>query len=137
MEAKIREGILHDIVHFGLRIVIGVAFIVHGFEKFDPVFAGYMPSFGIPAEIAPLIALAEIIPGTLIIVGVLSRISSSLLAIIMMGAIFVVLKASSYTGQMGYEYPLILLAANLMVIVIGPGRISLSHMIKKVPRVLQ
>ncbi|WP_320408994.1 DoxX family protein [Candidatus Nitrosotenuis cloacae] len=137
MEAKIREGILHDIVHFGLRIVIGVAFIVHGFEKFDPVFAGYMPSFGIPTEMAPLIALAEIIPGTLIIVGVLSRIASSLLATIMMGAIFVVLKASSYTGQMGYEYPLILLAANLMVIVIGPGRISLSHIIKKIPRVLQ
>ena len=137
LEAIIRQSILHDIVHFGLRIVAGFAFVFHGFEKFDSVFASYMPSFGIPIELQIPIALAEIIPGILLIIGILSRISSSLLSVIMMGAIFVVLKASSYSGQMGFEYPLILLVANLAVIVIGPGRISLSHGIKRIPRFLQ
>lgn len=137
LDAKIRESILHDIVHFGLRLVLGVAFIVHGFEKFDPIFAGYMPSFGIPLEMQIPLALAELVPGILLIVGVLSRISSSLLAIVMMGAIFYVLHAASFTGQMGYEYPLVLLVGNLIIIVTGPGRISLSHMIKKIPRFLQ
>ena len=37
----------------------------------------------------------------------------------------------------GYEFDLILLAASLVVIVSGPGRISISHLIKKIPRVLQ
>lgn len=137
LDAKIKESILHDIAHFGLRLVLGVAFIVHGLEKFDPVFAGYMPSFGIPVQMQIPLALAELVPGILLIIGVLSRISSSLLAIIMLGAIFVVLHAASFTGQMGYEYPLVLLAANLIVIVIGPGRISLSHITKKIPRFLQ
>jgi putative oxidoreductase len=137
LEAKIRGGILHDVAHFGLRLVLGTSFIVHGFEKFDPAFAGYMPSFGIPTVMQIPLALAEVVPGILLIIGVMSRVSASLLAVVMLGAIFVVLHAASFTGQMGYEYPLVLLAANLIVIVIGPGRISLSHAIKRIPRVLQ
>ncbi len=137
LEAKIKESILHDIAHFGLRLTLGVIFIVHGVEKFDPVFASYMPSFGIPVEMQIPIALAELVPGILLIIGVLNRISASLLAIVMTGAIFVVLHAESFTGQMGYEYPLVLLAANLIIIVIGPGRISLSQIIKKIPVFLQ
>lgn len=137
MDAKIRENILHDVAHLGLRLVLGTAFIVHGFEKFSPEFAGYMPSFGIPLQMQIPLALAEVVPGILLILGVLSRISSSLLSVVMLGAIFVVLHASSFTGQMGYEYPLVLLAVNLVVIVIGPGRISLSHITKKIPRFLQ
>ncbi len=137
MEAKIRETIFHDIAHFGLRLVLGVAFVVHGTEKFAPMFAEYMPSFGIPLELQVPIALAELVPGVLLILGVLTRISSSLLSVVMLGAIFLVLKAASFSGQYGYEYPLLLLAANLVVIAIGPGRISLSYVIKKVPRFLQ
>ncbi len=128
---------MHDIVHFGLRLVLGVSFIVHGTEKFNPVFASYMPSFGIPVEMQIPIALAELVSGILLIIGILNRISALMLAIIMMGAIFVVLHAENYTGQMGYEYPLVLLAVSLVIIVIGPGRISLSQVIKKIPRILQ
>ena len=32
------------------------------------------------------------------------------------------------------NFDLILLAASLVVIVSGPGRISISHLIKKIPR---
>jgi len=137
LESKIRETIFHDIAHFGLRLVLGVAFVVHGTEKFAPMFAEYMPSFGIPLELQVPIALAELVPGILLILGVLTRISSSLLSVVMLGAIFLVLKAASFSGQYGYEYPLVLLAANLVVIAIGPGRISLSHVVKKIPRFLQ
>ena len=55
----------------------------------------------------------------------------------MLGAIFLVKGASSLTGDYGYEFDLILLAACLVVIVAGPGRVSLSYVLKKVPRVLQ
>ena len=137
LDAKIREGVLHDVAHFGLRLALGAVFIVHGYEKLDPMFAGYLPSFGIPVEMQVPLALAELIPGILLIIGVLSRISSSLLAVVMTGAIFYVLHAASFTGQGGYEYPLVLLAANLVVVVIGPGRVSLSQMAKRMPRFLQ
>ena len=70
------------------------------------------------------------------IVGVLTRISASLISIIMIGAIFYVKKAASLTGEGAYELDLILLAGSLVIIVAGPGRASLAHVIKKIPRFL-
>ena len=64
-------------------------------------------------------------------------ITSSLLAIIDLGAIFHVKQAANLTGQGAYEIDLILLAANLMIITMGPGRVSISHIAKKIPRFLQ
>ncbi len=136
-DAGIRQTVLNDAANFGMRITIGVIFIVHGYSKIgNEGFAGWLPSLGIPAEMQMLIALAEIIPGILLIVGVLTRISSSLLSIIMIVAIFHVKSAASLTGDRGYEFDLILLAASLVIIVAGPGRISLSHIAKKIPRAL-
>ena len=54
----------------------------------------------------------------------------------MVGAIFYVKGASNLTGQGGYELDLILLASSLVIIVMGPGRVSLSHITKKIPRPL-
>ena len=129
---------LHDAAQMGMRTAIGVIFIVHGFTKFgNPGFGGWISSMGIPTEMQIPIALAEFIPGILLIIGVLTRISASLISIVMLGAIFLVKGASSLTGEHGYELDLILLAACLLVIVAGPGRISLSYLLKKIPRVLQ
>lgn len=136
MEANIKEGKLNDITHFSVRLVVGVIFIVAGYLKFDPQVAVFFVQGGIPAELQIPIALGETISGVLIIIGVLSRISASLLSIIMLGAIFYVKKAASFTGEMGVEYDLLLLAASLTVIAMGPGRISLSHIAKKLPRFL-
>ena len=54
----------------------------------------------------------------------------------MLGAIFLVKGGTSLTGDSGYEFDLILLAVSLVVIVSGPGRVSVSHLIKKIPRFL-
>ena len=59
------------------------------------------------------------------------------IAALPIGAIFVVKGAQNLTGQGGVELDLLLLASLLVVIVIGPGRISISHALKKVPRFLQ
>ena len=129
---------LHDAAQMGMRLAVGVIFIVHGFSKFgNPGFGGWISSMGIPAEMQIPIALAEFIPGILLLVGVLTRISASLISIVMLGAIFLVKGASNLTGEHGYELDLILLASCLVVIVAGPGRVSLSYALKKVPRILQ
>ena len=134
MEAHLSQHKLHDIVNMGLRAAVGVIFIVHGSGKFNPGFLGFMEMLGLPPEMQIPIALAETIPGILLLIGVLTRISASLLSIIMLAAIFYVKQAGSLTGEHGFEIDLILLAACLVVIVAGPGRVSASHVIKKIPR---
>ncbi len=135
-EAKFRENKLFDIAFMGLRTAIGVIFIVQGSGKFDPGFVGFLANNGLPVELQIPLALAETIGGILLIVGVLSRISSSILSIIMLGAIFHVKGASNLTGQGGYALDLMILAGVLLIIVTGPGRVSISHVAKKIPRFL-
>ena len=135
MDASLSQNKLHDIANMGMRAAIGVIFIVHGFGKFgNPGFGGWISSMGIPVEMQIPIALAEFVPGILLLIGVLTRISGALLSIVMLGAIFLVKGASSLDGDKGYEFDLILLAASLVVIVAGPGKVSISHAIKKLPR---
>ena len=136
-EANLRENKLVDIAFMGVRVAVGVIFIAHGVGKFGPGFVGFLTGpLGLPAEMQIPIALAETIPGILLIIGVLTRISSSVLSIVMLGAIFYVKGAASLTGDRGYELDLILLAASLLIIVAGPGRVSLAHIAKKIPRFL-
>lgn len=135
-ESSIHNTKLNDITHFGVRAAIGVIFIVQGSGKFGPGFAEMLGNLGIPIEMQIPIALAELVSGILLIIGILTRISASMIAIIMLGAIFVVKGASNLTGNGGYAIDLILLAGALLIITAGPGRISLAHIIKKIPRCL-
>ena len=134
--SEIKEKILNDVVFMGLRSAIGTIFIVHGMSKLNPGFANFLPNIGLPPEIQIPIALAEIVPGILLIAGVFSRLSASLLSIIMLGAIFHVKGAQSLTGDKGVEIDVILLAASIVIMIVGPGRISLSQIIRKIPRCL-
>lgn len=134
--AKFSGSELHDLAHLGLRLVIGVIFIVQGSGKFNPGFVGFLTNIGLPVELQIPIALAETIGGVLIIIGVLSRISSSILSIIMLGAIFHVKGASNLTGEGGVALDLMLLAGCLVIIVAGPGRASVSNFVRKIPRFL-
>lgn len=132
--AEIKASILNDVVFMGLRSAIGVIFILHGMMKFNPGFANALPNMGLPPEMQIPIALAEVVPSILLIIGVLSRFSGALLSIVMIGAIFHVKGAQSMTGDGGVEFDVILLAASLVIMIAGPGRISLAQAIKKIPR---
>jgi putative oxidoreductase len=133
----IRNSIFQDITHFGIRIVIGAIFIAHSLGKFEPDFVEFLGKMGLPPEMQIPIALAELIPGILLIVGVLTRISSSLLSIVILGAIFLAKGATSFSGRGGVEFETLILAGCLSMIVLGPGRISISNILKKIPRFLQ
>ena len=135
-EANIHQTKLNDITNWGIRSAIGVIFIVQGSGKFGTGFVNMLENIGLPVEMQIPIALAEVISGILLIIGVLTRISASLIAIIMLGAIFYVKQASNLTGNGGYALDLVILACALVVITAGPGRASLAHIIKKLPRCL-
>jgi putative oxidoreductase len=134
---EISQSKYQDISYFGLRLTIGIIFIVGGFIKFDPSFATYLPQMGLPVQLQYLFALQEFIPGILIVIGVLTRISASVLSLVMLGIIFYIDKASQFMGPNGVEIPVMLLAISLVIITTGPGRISISHLVKKIPRFLQ
>jgi putative oxidoreductase len=59
----------------GLRSDIGVIFIVHGISKFNPGFTNFLTNNGISVEMQIPLALAELVPGILLITGILSILS--------------------------------------------------------------
>lgn len=136
VEAKIRESKLNDITHFGIRAVAGTLFIVHSIGKFNPGSQNFFASVGLPIELQFPIAILELFGGILLLFGILTRIASSLLALEMLGVIIYIKKLKSFSGQGGLELELIAFALLLILIVSGPGRISLSHIVKKIPRFL-
>ena len=137
-EANLKENVLHDITHWGIRASIGAIFIVHSLKKFDPSWQEWLMSIGMPPEMQLPIALAEFIGGILLVVGVLTRVTGSIFAVILLGAIFHIRwEKGFFVSQGGWEWDLVMLAAVLAIIVAGPGRISISHLVKKIPRFLQ
>ena len=137
-EASLKENVLHDITHWGIRASIGVIFIIHSLKKFDPSWQEWLMSIGMPPEMQLPIALAEFIGGILLIIGVLTRVTGSVFAVILLGAIFHIRWENGFfVSQGGWEWDLVMLAAVLSIIVAGPGRISISHLVKKIPRFLQ
>ncbi len=128
--------ILKDASFMGLRATLGTIFIVHGIGKFGEGFAEFLPVLGLPVEMQIPIALAELVLGILLVLGIFTRISTSILSVIMLGAIFLAKGATSLTGDSGIELDLILLASLLVIMVNGPKRISLLRFIK-LPNCLQ
>ena len=137
-EATIKENKFHDITHWGIRAAIGSIFIVHSLKKFDPSWQEWLIGVGLPPEMHIPIALAEFIGGILFIAGVLTRITGVIFAIISLGAIFHIRWESGFfVSQGGWEWDLVMLAGILSIIAAGPGRVSISHLVKKIPRYLQ
>jgi putative oxidoreductase len=117
-----------------LRVVLGFIFAVHGWQKYNDIgIAGMQAGFGqmgVPnAEVlAVLVILLELVGGTLLILGFLSRPIAALLAVEMIGALVLVHAPNGFfVNENGYELVLILAAAALTIALAGPGRFSLDY----------
>ena len=136
--AQISQNKLHDLTNWGLRASIGVVFIVHSLKKFDPSWQEWLVNIGLPPEMQLPIALAEFIGGVLLVVGVLTRISAIVFCVILLGAIFHIRWENGFfVSQGGWEWDFVMLAVTLSIIVVGPGRVSIAHLVKKIPRFFQ
>ena len=137
-EIKIHGNILHDFTHWGIRASIGAIFIVHSLKKFDPIWQEWLIGIGMPPELQLPIALTEFIGGVFLITGIFTRIAGAVFSIILLGAIFHVRWENGFfVSQGGWEWDLVMLAAVLSIIAVGPGRIAIASLIKKLPKVLQ
>jgi putative oxidoreductase len=138
VQANLKGNALHDITHWGIRASIGTVFIVHSLKKFDPSWQEWLMRIGLPPELQMPIALAELIGGILLIIGVLTRITGAVFAVILLGAIFHIRWENGFfISKGGWEWDLVMLAAVLTIIAVGPGRASISHLAKRIPRFLQ
>ena len=115
-----------------LRIVAGLVFIAHGGQKlfvygFDGVTAAFT-QMGVPlAEVtAPLVALLEFFGGIALVVGLLTRLAATGLAINMLGAILLVHLSAGFFLPNGSEFALTLLAAATALALTGAGDFSVD-----------
>ena len=115
-----------------LRIVVGIVFFVHGYQKlFRFGFhgtAGFFAHAGIPlpAVSAVIVTLVEFVGGLLILTGIATRIGAALNAIDMLVAVLAVHMRHGFFAPMGFEYPLTLLAATICLVLAGGGCFSLT-----------
>ncbi|MEO5778452.1 MULTISPECIES: DoxX family protein [Arthrobacter] len=119
-----------------LRVITGFLFAAHGWQKFNEfTIAGTQAAFaqmGVPAAqvAAPVVATLELVGGIALIVGVLTRVFAALLALNMLGALFLVHAPSGiFVEAGGFELVLILAAAALTVALVGAGRMSADRAI--------
>jgi len=118
-----------------LRVVVGLTFFLHGWQKlFDNGIGGVGQFFGMvgvpaPAVAAFVITFIELVGGAALIVGVFTRWAALLLTLDMLGAIvFVHHRNGFFVGgqQPGVELVLLLGAAALCLALAGPGQLSLD-----------
>ncbi|MCF7908291.1 MAG: DoxX family protein [Candidatus Omnitrophica bacterium] len=125
-----------------LRLALGAVFIFHGLQKAFGLFggpgikgfSGMLAGLGFPfSEImAILVAYVELIAGILLVLGVLTRISSLSLLIIMIVALLKVHLAKGFSIMNGgYEYDLVLILICLSLIISGGGKLSLGQKLNK------
>lgn len=120
-----------------LRVVVGVIMAYHGWQKLqngpDMFAAGVLDPKGVPFPdfMAWVVALSELVGGSMLVVGFLTRLATLPLLGVLIGAIVLVKKdvgliAPPGTGA-GMELDLALIAGLIAVLLLGPGRPSVDH----------
>jgi putative oxidoreductase len=120
-----------------LRVIVGIVFVAHGAQKIfvwgiDGVTAGFA-GMGVPAAavVATLVAFGELLGGLALIAGVLTRLASLGLAIIMIGAVTLAHLPAGFFAPEGYEFTLTLAAASLALMFAGAGQLSVDAALAK------
>jgi putative oxidoreductase len=121
-----------------IRIMAGIAFIVAGLPKFENISInqGFFSSLGLPPDLLVPIALLEVIGGIFLIVGVLTRITTSIFIVEMIGATLVVWLTQSFAGgpllqQAAIITSSLMAAISISLLLTGPGKISIEWDILK------
>lgn len=121
-----------------LRVVIGIIFVVHGYEKLFTMsvagVTGFFTQIGapLPGVTAPLVSVLEFAGGIALILGLLTPIVAALLAANMLGALFLVHLPNGFSAMNGgYEFVLTLLGALLALALTGPGAYALDAVFRR------
>lgn len=122
------------------RILVGIVMAVHGWDKLTGMTPGgfgegMLGGLGVPAPVAFgwIVTFIELVGGVLLIVGALTRIAALLNAGVLVGALLLVKANIGLIAPMGADMPgaeleFGLIAALLVVALLGPGKPSVDHL---------
>jgi putative oxidoreductase len=124
-----------------LRLTLGVVFFAHGAQKALGWFGGYgfagtvgaFVQMGMPTSLALFVILTEFLGSLALIFGILTRIASAAIAMLMVGAIAMVhahfgfyMNWSSQQKGEGFEYHLLVIALAAAILIRGAGPLSVD-----------
>jgi putative oxidoreductase len=111
-----------------LRIVAGVVFFMHGYQKlFDNGISTTQAGFDamgapLPDVTAVIVTFLELVGGIALIAGVMTRVVAALLAIDMVAAFAIVHQENGFfAANGGFELVLLLAGVAVTLVVTGPG----------------
>ena len=126
-------GDCSDVAPLVLRVVLGIIFLYHGYDKVfvkgQEAITGFMDSLGLPLPslMAFLVSYGELIGGIMLIVGICTYWVSLIDIVIALVALFTVHLGNGFSmANGGYEYILLILAASISTFITGAGKYSLD-----------
>lgn len=137
------KPVVRDTALLVFRAVLGVVFIAHGWDKLFITgiveTTGQFSAWGVPQpKLSAYIAgIGELLGGALLAVGLLTTILAGALALLMVAAAYFVHLDQGFFGDNGLvsgggvEYPLVLIAGLLMIVVFGSGRASVDGVLSR------
>jgi putative oxidoreductase len=123
-----------DIALLLVRVVVGFAFLHHGYGKIQHPMTWMGPQSTYPGFFQALSAIAEFIGGGALALGFLTRIAAFGIVCNMAVAVHMHIVTNkdpfvSMTGGSSYELALVFLVICVLFLVSGPGRLSLDQLI--------
>jgi putative oxidoreductase len=132
-----RNGSAPEAAALVLRLVAGPIMAYHGWQKIEggvTNFSGFLQGLGIPLPtiMAYVVTFLEFVGGLLLLLGLITRLWSLLLAVQMA---FTTLLVKADVGLIasdapGAEIDLLFLATTLALVFLGPGRFSLDYALR-------
>jgi len=121
-----------------LRVVVGSAFVLHGSGKIQHAFAWMPPEAPVPALFQALAALSEFGGGLAWIVGLLTPLASlGILSTMTVALLFHVSRGDPFVNGAGggsYELALVYWTVAFLLLMVGPGRLSLDALLVRARR---
>jgi putative oxidoreductase len=123
-------GLLGSIGLLLLRIVVGIAFLLHGWPKIQNPFEWMGPDAPTPGGLQLAAAVSEFVGGMALIAGLLTRIASLGIGSTMAVAVqFHLQQGQPFVGRAGspsYELAAVYLACAVVFFLLGPGHFSVD-----------
>jgi putative oxidoreductase len=143
MKSKLVQKLIatgNSLAFLPLRLVLGVTLAAHGAQKLFGWFEGsglaatgsfFQENLGlVPGVLWAFNAGAgQFVGGILLAVGFLTRIGAGLNVITMGVAVGLVHRHAFFASDNGMEFPLILMAASLTLLISGGGAVSIDRML--------
>lgn len=127
----------HGWVLMVLRVIVGVVFLAHGYQKIgygSGQVANFFGSVNIPMPLffAYVITYLELVGGAMLILGLLTHLLSKLFAIEMIIAFLTVhMSKGIFVSDGGFEFVAVIFGAVLVLMAFGPGKLALDDWLKK------